>query len=117
LQPGISTIGLRVAAALAVHPLCNVSTVDRQTAHVAATSSLQFRAISNFGTVSATATTSCELTMIIEIEIGIMASCSLLVLSHGKGVLPALRSIHYLSWPLPVYAKTDKRRKSLSDFA
>jgi hypothetical protein len=55
--------------------------------------------------------------MIIEIEIGIMASCSLLVLSHGKGVLPALRSIHYLSWPLPVYAKTDKRRKSLSDFA
>jgi len=38
---------------------------------VAAASSLQLRAISNFGTWSATATTSCELKIIIEIEIGI----------------------------------------------
>jgi hypothetical protein len=34
------------------------------------------RAISNFGTSSATATTSCELKTIIENEIGIFASCS-----------------------------------------
>jgi len=38
---------------------------------VAATSSLQLRAISNFGTPSATGTTSCEPNTIIEIEIGI----------------------------------------------
>jgi hypothetical protein len=38
---------------------------------VAATSSLQVRAISNFGTWSATATTNCELKIIIEIETGI----------------------------------------------
>jgi hypothetical protein len=38
---------------------------------VAAASSLQLRAISNFGTWSATATTNCELKIIIEIEIGI----------------------------------------------
>jgi hypothetical protein len=35
---------------------------------------LQFRAISNFGTVSATATTRCELTIIIEIEIRILCA-------------------------------------------
>jgi hypothetical protein len=40
-------------------------------ARVAATSSLQLRAISNFGTPSATGITSCELNMILEIEIGI----------------------------------------------
>jgi hypothetical protein len=38
---------------------------------VAATSSLQLRATSNFGTPSATATTICELKTIIEKEIGI----------------------------------------------
>jgi hypothetical protein len=38
---------------------------------VAAASSWQLRAISNFGTWSATATTNCELKIIIEIEIGI----------------------------------------------
>jgi hypothetical protein len=38
---------------------------------VAATSSLQLRAISNFGTPSATGTSSCEPNTIIEIEIGI----------------------------------------------
>jgi hypothetical protein len=38
---------------------------------VAATSSLQLRAISNFGTPSATGMTSCEPNTIIEIEIGI----------------------------------------------
>jgi hypothetical protein len=38
---------------------------------VAATSSLQLRAISNFGTLSATGMTSCEPNTIIEIEIGI----------------------------------------------
>jgi len=38
---------------------------------VAATSSLQLRAMSNFGTPSATGTTSCEPNTIIEIEIGI----------------------------------------------
>jgi hypothetical protein len=38
----------------------------------AAASSLQLRAISNFGTSSATATTSCELKTIIENEIGIL---------------------------------------------
>src|SRR3981081_3756310 len=38
---------------------------------VAATSSLQLRAISNFGTPSATGITNCELNTIIEIEIGI----------------------------------------------
>jgi len=40
---------------------------------VAATSSLQFRPMSNFGTLSATATTKCELTMIID-EMGIMTA-------------------------------------------
>ena len=38
---------------------------------MAATSSLQLRAISNFGTPSATGTSSCEPSTIIEIEIGI----------------------------------------------
>jgi hypothetical protein len=38
---------------------------------VAATSSLQLRAMSNFGTPSATATINCEFKIIIEIEMGI----------------------------------------------
>jgi hypothetical protein len=40
---------------------------------VAATSSLQLRAISNFGTPSATATINCEFKIIIEIEIAILS--------------------------------------------
>src|SRR3954463_8451713 len=48
---------------------------SRESPATAAASSLQLRAISNFGTVSATVMTNCELRIIIENEIGI---CSLL---------------------------------------
>src|SRR6476660_7201693 len=46
---------------------------------VAAASSLQLRAMSNFGTVSATVTNSCELNAIIEIDIAMFSPSSCLV--------------------------------------
>ncbi len=54
----------------------------------AAASSLQLRAISNFGTSSATAMTSCELKIIIEIEIGIFSPLFVVGLTHLKKAPP-----------------------------
>src|ERR1700737_1502823 len=60
---------------------------------MAASSSLQLRAISNFGTWSATATTSCELKTIIETETGIVG---LLLLRLGRIAKNASRTSQFL---------------------
>jgi hypothetical protein len=73
---------------------------------VAATSSLQLRAISNFGTPSATGITSCEPNTIIEIEIGIFRPPPDLARQYRSGSFPGRQ--YYLDAAAPVHARPDR---------
>src|SRR5712672_3324741 len=78
---------------------------------VAATSSLQLRAMSNFGTPSATGMTSCEPNTIIEIEIGIFRPPPDLARQYRSGSFPGRQ--YYLDAAAPFHARphrsTDRR--------
>src|SRR5882762_2953244 len=73
---------------------------------VAATSSLQLRAISNFGTPSATGMTSCEPNTIIEIEIGIFRPPPDLARQYRSGSFPGRQ--YYLDAAAPFHARSDR---------
>jgi hypothetical protein len=83
----------------------------------AAASTLQLRAISNFGTSSATAMTNCELKIIIEIEIGIFGPLLVVGLTRLKKRGPG-QLVQFLFNQNSYRAKTDRRSpRSLSHFA
>src|SRR5258705_3961831 len=65
---------------------------------VAATSSLQLRAMSKFGTPSATATTNCEFKTIIEKEIGISRLLRIAAKASGRRCSKPPRSLPQ-NWP------------------